>query len=361
MDIFAGLLQQQAFALTGQMQPRSSGSHALRMVLPRTSRSLEVERIFSSYQTPWLARFYTTAKFEESSPPRRSWVGLAVGFLASGALAAIVLVQARGRGRAEALLAQLRSSQTELRRSMEDRQRLNRDLHDNTIQRIYAAHIGLQRAGRWLREFARNSGAPAVTGASARGELIAEAGVVPVGARGNGVSRLATTGPLIEKSVAEVADSQKALGHINDELRQMLWQMEPVVLQGEALEQSLRKLINGIQPYTPAQITLEMTGALDSLPDNARHHVVSLTREAVTNAWRHGEATRVRVTLNVAEVATLTVEDDGRGFDPEAGRAGGRGLGNMRERVEELKGSFELRSQVGGPTVVRASWLVYEH
>jgi signal transduction histidine kinase len=387
MELFVEGVLPYSGALTGHRRTGLPGDSVPRAVLPRTPDSLQSERKISSYGIPWVARFNTTAKFEENAQQRGTWMILAVGLAASGGLATFTFLQSRGRARAETLLhdltsseARLRSSEAELRRSMEVRQRLNRDLHDNTIQRIYAAHIGLQRVGQWLREFAQS---PANQESSGNGNRpgfqshpedcwsrreqastsqceIPQSLVTSAPARNETSQPIAQglrNGRLIEKSQAEVAHSQKALGRINDELRQLLWQMEPVVLKGEPIETSLRNLIEGIQPYASARIVLEMNGPLDLLPEEAKHHVVSLVREAVTNAWRHGQATQVRVALEVTEAAAvLTVEDDGTGFDPATASRTGHGLGNMRQRLQELNGSFVASSQVGGPTRIRASW-----
>ena len=66
----------------------------------------------------------------------------------------------------------------------------------------------------------------------------------------------------------------------------------------------------------------------------------ALVREAVSNAIRHAGASALSVALALdGDVLTLTISDDGRGFDPDAARSG-RGLDNMAARVEALGGSF---------------------
>ena len=77
----------------------------------------------------------------------------------------------------------------------------------------------------------------------------------------------------------------------------------------------------------------------------------ALVREAVSNAIRHAGASRLRVDLALeGDALILSVSDDGRGFDPEAGRAG-HGLGNMAARVEALGGSFTIDTGPGGSTL----------
>ena len=90
-----------------------------------------------------------------------------------------------------------------------------------------------------------------------------------------------------------------------------------------------------------------------------RHALVRITREAVSNAIRHGNARRVNLRLARDQAGCrLVVEDDGRGFDPAtlAESNGGFGLISMRERALGLPGSFELDSQPGRGTRVGVTW-----
>jgi signal transduction histidine kinase len=75
------------------------------------------------------------------------------------------------------------------------------------------------------------------------------------------------------------------------------------------------------------------------------------------NAVTHGAAEHVDVRLTRSNGrATLTVSDDGRGFDSDRiGAPGGLGLINMRERARQLNGTFELDSGRGRGTTVRVT------
>ena len=81
-------------------------------------------------------------------------------------------------------------------------------------------------------------------------------------------------------------------------------------------------------------------------------------QEALTNAVRHADASRIRVTLRTGDgVLRVSVEDDGRGFAVARDhRDGSRGLGlvGMRERARNAGGSLTIASAPGGGTRVRA-------
>jgi signal transduction histidine kinase len=89
-----------------------------------------------------------------------------------------------------------------------------------------------------------------------------------------------------------------------------------------------------------------------------RHALVRITREAVSNAIRHGKAESVRVRLErVRDGGRLVVKDDGCGFDAAtADRSTGYGLTSMRERATALPGTFAVTSAEGDGTTVVVVW-----
>jgi signal transduction histidine kinase len=89
-----------------------------------------------------------------------------------------------------------------------------------------------------------------------------------------------------------------------------------------------------------------------------RHALVRITREAVSNALRHGHAQAVCIRLERdAGRCRLVVHDDGRGFDPVTARGStGFGLTSMRERALALPGWFDISSESGRGTSVTVTW-----
>ena len=82
-----------------------------------------------------------------------------------------------------------------------------------------------------------------------------------------------------------------------------------------------------------------------------------IVQEALGNAAKHSAAKQIIVRLNRSEdLVSLTVSDDGVGFEPTRLAAGG-GLGfvMMRERASQLNGTFEFQSAPGGGTRIRVA------
>jgi signal transduction histidine kinase len=91
-----------------------------------------------------------------------------------------------------------------------------------------------------------------------------------------------------------------------------------------------------------------------------QHALLRIVREAVSNAARHGAATRLKIELQWESDTQrrLVVRDDGRGFDVLAATTERRGFGltSMRERSEGLPGALEVESAPGAGTTVMVTW-----
>lgn len=95
------------------------------------------------------------------------------------------------------------------------------------------------------------------------------------------------------------------------------------------------------------------------LSGRVRHNLFLIVREAVNNAVKHAQAKLVRLSVRLDSPlaggrVTITVEDDGRGFDPNEPADDGRhsGLANMRRRADDIRGTLTLTSRPGSGTRV---------
>jgi len=89
------------------------------------------------------------------------------------------------------------------------------------------------------------------------------------------------------------------------------------------------------------------------LPE-VRHNVFLAFKEAVNNVVKHAQATRARVWLRLEpDQFILGVEDNGRGLGDLSGRQLRNGLKNMRKRLADVQGQFDIGPGAGGGTAVR--------
>lgn len=117
----------------------------------------------------------------------------------------------------------------------------------------------------------------------------------------------------------------------------------------EGLEVALSDYLRPIaSPEIEAGVSAE--GDESFIAPEIRDELFLVLREAIRNAVAHSEARRINVELHTTPYGVrATVEDDGRGFEPEesAASSGGTGLISMKERMLLLGGTFSLASGSG--------------
>ncbi|HWE58230.1 MAG TPA: GAF domain-containing sensor histidine kinase [Solirubrobacteraceae bacterium] len=140
-------------------------------------------------------------------------------------------------------------------------------------------------------------------------------------------------------------------------LRSLISELRPAALDDLGLAPAVRALVDrtqqqGLDVRLSLDLLYENTRAPDRLAQEVETAIYRITQEALTNARKHGAASRVNVDLwEDGSHVHLTVQDDGQGFDPEA-KTHGFGLTGIRERVELLRGELELSSIAGKGTTL---------
>ena len=129
-----------------------------------------------------------------------------------------------------------------------------------------------------------------------------------------------------------------------DAMHGLIPRLTPLVLDKLGLEEGLRDLVDRtLRSHPQVRVELQVDlGDARPAPDAALA-LYRAAQEGITNALRHGGATRLCVRVEAADSLRLVVEDDGRGLAPgwSAGE-GHHGLRWLAERVEALGGQFEL-------------------
>ena len=121
---------------------------------------------------------------------------------------------------------------------------------------------------------------------------------------------------------------------------------------GFSLSESLRNMVGRLGPSM--SVDLDLSDDAD-LALTTQITLYRCAQEGLTNVLRHAEASTARLSTTVTpSSASITVTDDGRGFDATVG-SGGAGLKNLRERLTRLGGSLIIRSSPGAGTVLVAS------
>jgi signal transduction histidine kinase len=158
---------------------------------------------------------------------------------------------------------------------------------------------------------------------------------------GLGLQAVSVSGPaaaLVGRARDEAVTALREVWQIVDDLR-------PAPLGTGNLVDAIKGTADAL-----AGVTVDLRcGPLPALPVQVEDAAYRITAEALTNAAKHADARRVRVTLAAPQQTLLiTVADDGRGLRP---RQAGVGIASMRERARKLGGRVEITSRQTGTTV----------
>jgi signal transduction histidine kinase len=195
----------------------------------------------------------------------------------------------------------------------EERHRIAIELHDSTSQHLVAVSLGLAR----LRRFVRATRA--------------------------------------ERRVLE--DMSRSLHDAIQEIRTFTYLMNPPQLERDGLEATVRRFVAGFEARAGLATSLAIAGAPDASSMAAQHTLFRVLQEALTNIYRHANATHVAVSLvRRGGWITLTVGDDASAPDAggdQPGRAPvGVGIAGMHAPVVQLGGSLRVLHSPGGDQVV---------
>ena len=132
------------------------------------------------------------------------------------------------------------------------------------------------------------------------------------------------------------------------EVRQSVATLRQDPLAGDTLEKAIERLLQGVQSSCESlgiQLSIHLEIHLSHpLPANLNVILYRIVQEGLTNIVKHAKASQLSLQLvNSDAIATLTIEDNGTGFDPNLARTG-FGLQSMRDRAQAIGGTFTITS-----------------
>jgi signal transduction histidine kinase len=197
--------------------------------------------------------------------------------------------------------------------TVEERQRLARELHDAVTQTLFSASLIAEVLPRlWERN------------------------------QEQGRQRLEELRQLTRGALAE--------------MRTLLLELRPATLVDAELGDLLRQLAESITGRARVPVTLKVEGKC-ALPPEVKVAVYRIAQEALNNVAKHSGASHATVSLHgEPQSVKLRISDDGRGFDPSYVPPDHLGLGIMRERAEAVGATLRIESQPGQGTQVEVAW-----
>ncbi|MDA2910888.1 PAS domain-containing protein [Nitrospiraceae bacterium AH_259_D15_M11_P09] len=205
----------------------------------------------------------------------------------------------------------LRERERELRRLLEEREQMSRDLHDGIIQSIYAVGLGLDECRRLIHHDAT-------------------------------------------ASAERVEEAITNLNSVIRDIRQYLTGPQPMKMNGQEFKSALTSLVEQIGNGHMPRFSLDIDeAAADQVTAEEAPHLLYIAREAMSNCLRHSRARRAVVSLQTHDGGVrLQVEDDGVGFEVQAADTRGHGLRNIEARAVTMRAQLQIESERGRGTRV---------
>ena len=198
-----------------------------------------------------------------------------------------------------------------------ERQRIARELHDETGQALTAIGLGL----RGLTGSLRTSN--------------------------------------MERAKQNLHQLELLTAHSLDELQRLIADLRPSHLDDLGLSSALRWYANTLQERLKLNVHVEILGEERAVASPVKIALFRIAQEALTNVVKHAQAKTAQVVLTYAdEFVLVRVTDDGQGFDMGAAGSAKRvswGLKGMEERTSLLGGMFEIHSRPALGTTVEVS------
>lgn len=145
---------------------------------------------------------------------------------------------------------------------------------------------------------------------------------------------------------------------IQTEMRTLIYELRPVDLLEGGLDTVLHQHANSLYRSTGITVSVSIKHDTRDLPLPIQQNLNRIAQEALSNIGRHSNAENATMVLTIEDdIVTLSVCDDGDGFDLQATTQNGSrslGLVSMRERAELLNGALLVRSASGAGTTITA-------
>ena len=155
-------------------------------------------------------------------------------------------------------------------------------------------------------------------------------------------------------------EAQKVLDKIEtqsqnlaDKMGDIIWSLKPGKEEFMTISTRIKNFVNEILGCTNIKYSIQTDLVLDNLIKDItlRKNIVLIMKEGVNNVAKYSKASKLDIKLGwVNNIITIEIIDNGIGF--EINEASGNGIANMRKRVEELNGNFNITSIVKQGTTI---------
>jgi PAS domain S-box-containing protein len=193
--------------------------------------------------------------------------------------------------------------------------------------------------------------------ARAEAQVFAERERIAGELQDHAIQRVFAVGLTLQSVMMRVhsADVQERLNAAIDDLQEVVEDFRTAIFglrRRSTLLPGLRRRLDEVIGQQSADLTtsVEYQGSLSLVDATLAEHAEAVVREAINNAVRHAEATKLTVAIDVSDQLCIDVIDDGKGFP---GDLAGGGLADLRQRAEAIGGTLTIGDAPGGGTRLR--------
>ena len=166
---------------------------------------------------------------------------------------------------------------------------------------------------------------------------------------------------LIEKSLAEASDAaeiSKRIKQILKQTRSLAKGLLPIRFEIGGIMPVLAEFASQIESIFGIECAFKSEKLVIIEDSTVAMHIYHIVQESVNNAVKHGQAKHISISLAAddGDNVVLQVKDDGVGLPESLDNKSGMGLHIMRHRAEMIGGTFNIRRNLGGGTIVQCSF-----
>ena len=149
----------------------------------------------------------------------------------------------------------------------------------------------------------------------------------------------------VQKEVGKIHASISELSH---KMREVIWSLNTDNDHLENLLYYIQRQATALFENSPIQLRVSLP--TQQIPDKVvrgekRRHIYLAVKEALHNCLKHSQAQSCSLTMKIeGRSLEIVIADDGKGFCPEEKKQAGNGLANMKKRMQEINGYFEVQS-----------------
>lgn len=167
----------------------------------------------------------------------------------------------------------------------------------------------------------------------------------------------AKTKPAVMEAAREhILEAEAITREAQHDLTEIITQLRPAGTGDLPFYDRMTTLADDFRRRFGVRIDFDRTAPIQPAAQT-EHHVLRIVQEALMNAVRHGKASHIVITGSIEQdAATLTIADNGTGFDTSK-QTDGFGITSMRGRMRDVpRGTFALESTAGEGTRIRLAW-----